>query len=174
MRNDETRDGPLDARDSHSAIDQVTHLFGRRGHVHIFVGDVLEQGDEVHFLLVMPAERHPRLLAHEGDDRLMIELRVVQPVQEVDGAGARRREADADLAGELRMRARHERGELLVPRLDEANPIARAIESAHDAVDAVPRISIDPGDVPLREPLEQVIRHSPGGHACTWVQTALR
>ena len=68
--------------------------------------DVLEQRDQVDLLLVVAAERRARLLADDRDDRRVVELRVVEAVQEVDRARPRGGEADADLAGELRVRRR--------------------------------------------------------------------
>ena len=67
-------------------------------HLAVLVRDVLEQRLQVDLLLVVAAERHARLLADDREHRLVVELRVVEAVQEVDRAGARGREADADLA----------------------------------------------------------------------------
>jgi hypothetical protein len=64
---------------------QVTVRVGR--HVHVLVRDVLEERRQVDFLLVIAAERGHRLLADDCDDRLVVELRVVEPVQQVDRAG---------------------------------------------------------------------------------------
>ena len=61
---------------------------------------------QVDLLLVVAADRGARLLADDRDDRLLVELRVVEAVQEVDRARAGGREADADLAGELRVARR--------------------------------------------------------------------
>ena len=101
--------------------------------MHVLVRDVLEEIREVDLLLVAAAERCHGLLADDGDDRLVVELRVVQTVQEVDRAGARGGDADADLAGELRMAAGHERGHLLVANLDELGISVRAVEGAEEA-----------------------------------------
>ena len=84
-----------------------------------------------------------RGLPDDRDDRLVVHLRVVEAVEEVDGPGARGRQADADLARELRVAASHEGGHLFVARLDEAAATVVAVERAHDAVDAVARISED-------------------------------
>ena len=74
---------------------------------------------QVDLLLIVAAQRRARLLADDGDDRLVVHLGVVEAVEEVDGARARGRQADADLAGEFRVRAGHEGGHLLVADLDE-------------------------------------------------------
>ena len=63
----------------------------------------------------------------------------------------------ADLPGELRVADGHEGGHLLVPRLDEGDPVIVAVEGAQEAVDAVAGVAEDVGDAPLREPLEDLI-----------------
>ena len=121
------------------------------------LGDVLEQDLEVDLLLVVRAERHALLLADDREDGMMVELRVVEAVQQVDRAGARGRDADADLAGELRVPARHERRHLLVPRLDELRVAFRAVERPEESVDPVARIAVDAVNAPLAQALEDVV-----------------
>ena len=87
----------------------------------------------------------------------MIHLRVVQAVQQMNRARAGCREADADFAGELRVRARHERRHLLVAHLDEVDPALRALERAHDAVDAVAGITVNAINAPGRESFDEKI-----------------
>ena len=70
-------------------------------HVDVFAGDVLEQRDQIDFLLIMAAQRDARLLPDNGHHRLMIHLRIVKPVQQMDGAGPGGGEADPEFAGEL-------------------------------------------------------------------------
>src|SRR5690606_24437546 len=82
-------------------------------------------------------------------DRLVVELGVVEAVEQVDGAGPRGGEADARPAGELRVRGGGERGQLLVAGLDEPDLVARVVEAAEDAVDAVARVAVDPVDAPF-------------------------
>src|SRR5690606_33084014 len=105
------------------------------------------------------AERGPLLLADNGQHRLMVELGVVQAVQQVNRTWPRRRQADADFAGELRMRASHECGQFLVPRLHEADAVAGPVESADDAVDAVSGIAVDPVHAPFGQALQQKIAY---------------
>ena len=88
----------------------------------------------------------------------MVELRVVEAVQQVDRARPRGGEADADLARPLRVRARHERGHLLVPGLDELDPVTEAFERADDRVDPVARVAIDPAYPVLVQALEEEFR----------------
>ena len=135
-------------RDAHRAVDQVAHLRGRRRHVNVFTGDILEQADEVDLLLVVAAESRALLLPDDGEHRLVVHLRVVEAVQQVDRARPRDGDADADLARELGMRAGHEGRELLVARLDELHLLV-APEGTHDAVDAIARIAVDALHTPL-------------------------
>jgi hypothetical protein len=83
-------------------------LIGRRGHLDVFARDVLEQRNEIDFLLVVASERRECLLPDNGHDRLMIEPRIVETIQKMDGPGAGGRQANADLASEFGMGTRHE------------------------------------------------------------------
>ena len=82
-------------RDPRRAVDQVAHLRGRRGLRDIGAGDVLEHRDQVEFLLILAAERVARLLTDDREHGLMIEQRVVEPRDQVRGARAGGRDADA-------------------------------------------------------------------------------
>src|SRR5205823_2259374 len=119
--------------------------------------DVLEQRDEVDLLLVVAAETHARLLADDRHNRLMVELRVVETVQEMDRARAGRRETHADLPGPLRVRTGHERRHLLVAHLDELQLVLVPLQGADDRVDPVARITVDSPNAVLGEPLEQEV-----------------
>ncbi len=150
VRHDDARDRSLVERDPHRAVDQMADLRRLHRHVHVLVCDVLEERLQVDLLLVVAAERRARLLADDRDDRLMVELRVVEAVQKMDRARARGRHADAHLARPLGVTARHERGHLLVPDLDELGLAFRAVERAEERVDAVARVAVDAVDAPLR------------------------
>ena len=58
-------------------------------HGHVLVGHVLEQRMQIDFLLVVAPQRGGRLLADDRHDRLVVESRVVQPVEQVDRLRAR-------------------------------------------------------------------------------------
>jgi len=69
--------------------------------------------------------RHDRAherLSHDRPRRLMVELAVIEPVEQVDRPRARRRHAHPDLTGELRVTRGHKGRHLLVPRLHEPQP----------------------------------------------------
>ena len=84
-------------RDAECTIDHVSHLRGRRHHLHVFVRDVLEERDEIDLLLEVCPERGAGLLADDGDHRLVVRLRVVQAVDEMNRAGPGGGEAHAHL-----------------------------------------------------------------------------
>ena len=99
----------------------------------------------------------PRLLAHDGHHRLVVQLRVVETVPQVDGARPGGGHATAHLTGELGVPARHERGHHLVSRLDELRVAVRPVESPPHAVDAVAGVSEDAVDAPLAQAIENVV-----------------
>src|SRR5690606_2270686 len=108
-------------------------------------------------LLEITAEREGRRLADDRDDGLVVHPRVVEPVQEMDRAGPRCREADPDLAGELRVAARLERRELLVTALDEPDPVLRPVQRAEEAVDPVAGVAVDRADAPPVQAVEDEV-----------------
>ena len=137
-------------------------------HLNVLGGDILEQGDEVDFLLVAAAEGGARLLADDREDGPRGQLRVVEAVEQVDRARPRRGEANADVTGELGVPARHQRSHLLVAHLDQLGIAVCAIEGADDRVDAVAWIAEDAVDVPGAEPLEQEVRDELGQLRSPW------
>ena len=110
--------------------------------------DVLEQRGEVDLLLEVGAERHARLLSDDRHHRLVIRLGVVQPGEQMNGARSGGCKAYDGFTGELGVAARHERGGFLVPRLDELDLVAGAIERADHAVDAVAGITVNAAHAP--------------------------
>ena len=149
-RDDHAGDRARRARDLDGAVDQVRDLPRRHRDLDELARDVLEQRAEVDLLLVAGAERQALLLADDRDDRLMVELGVVEPVEEVDRARPGGREADADVAAELRVRAGHERRQFLVRGLDELDRVAVLVKAAEDPVDAVAGIAVDTADAVRR------------------------
>ena len=118
-RDDDRGRGALGQRDADGPVEHVRQLLGDRDHLHVVAGDVLEQAEQVDFLLVGAAHRGAAGLADDRDDRHVVELRVVEAVEQVDRAGPGGGHADADPSGELRVADGLERGHLLVPGLDE-------------------------------------------------------
>lgn len=158
-KNDAGHAAPLQG-DAHGAVDHVARLFGGRGHLHVIVRHVLEQADQVDFLLVVAAQGAAGLLADQGHDGLMVQLGVVQAIQQMDGAGTGGRQADPGLPGELGVGAGHERRGFFVAGLDELQRLTGAAEGADQAVDTVSGVAVDPSDPPLRQPFQHKVRHS--------------
>src|SRR5205807_9939814 len=75
----------------------------------------------------------------------------------MDCAGTGSGYAYAGLAGELRMRARHERGHLFMANLNEVHLAVGAFERAHDAVDAVAGITVNAAHAPLVEAADEKV-----------------
>jgi hypothetical protein len=153
---DERGNSPLGERDADPSVDQVARLRG----VHADfdeLGHVLEEGVQVDLLLVVRAEREALLLADDGQHRRVVELRVVEAVQEVDRSRAGGGDADADLAGELRVAAGHEGGHLLVAYLDELRVPVGAVERAQEAVDPVTGVAEHAVDAPGRETFQNIV-----------------
>ena len=130
VRHDHAGHGALGQGDAHGAVDQMAHLRRRRAHLHVLAGHVLEQAEQIDFLLVVATERRPLLLADDRDHRRVVEPGVVQAVQEMDRARAGGRHAHARLAGELGMGAGHERGDFFAGHLDELEAILGAARAS--------------------------------------------
>src|SRR3569832_2424883 len=105
----------------------------------------------------MAAERRQLLLADDGHHRLMVELRVVETVQQMDRTRSRGGEAHADLAGKLRVRAGHERGHFLMACLHEGKLALDTLESAQETEEADAEKTEKTRDAPLLEPLQHEI-----------------
>ena len=156
---DDAGDRSLGQGDAHGAVDDVADLGRIVDHLEEGAGDVLEEGRQIDFLLVAAAPRHLRDIADDRDNRLVIEARVVEAIEQVDGAGSLGGEADADLAGELGMGAGHQAGVLFMAHLDEDGIIAGAIERTEDPVDAVTGIAVEALHTPRLQPPHQKITH---------------
>src|SRR5690606_1665504 len=162
VRKDDAGDRALRLRDADRAVHERAGLGRRRADLDVLGRDILEQVGKVDLLLEVAAERDGGGLPHDRHHRLVVHLRVIEAVQEVDRARPRRRYAHTDLAGELRVRARHERGHLLVPDLDVFHPVAGAIQRAEEAVDAVAGVAEDPADPPVAEALNDEVADGAG------------
>ena len=92
--------------------------------------DVGERGGEVEVLERAAAAHLRRHLARDREHRRAVDLGVVQPGEQVGGARARDREARRELAGELPVGRRRERGRALVADTDERE-VAALLGVAH-------------------------------------------
>ena len=137
---------------AHRTVDQVTDLRSRAGLLHEGARHVLEHADQIDFLLIVSAERRPGLLPGNRQDRDVIHPRVIHAGDQMGRAGARRRDANAEFAGELGIGRGHERGHFLVARLNELDLVSpEAGQAAQQSVDAVAGIAKDAPDAPLMQ-----------------------
>ena len=150
---DDAGDGAFRLRDSHCAVHHVTNLAGNRPDRDVIARDVLEQCNQIHFLLVASAERRARLLADNRDHGLVIHLRVIEPIEKMDRAGAGGRVAEPDASREFRVRAGHERRHLLVADLDVLHVGLRFLQRDVQAADAVAGITEHPLEAPFLKTL---------------------
>mgnify|MGYP000020595415 CR=1 FL=1 len=110
--------GPAAERELDRLVHDADDVVGP--HHALAVGsDVHEQLVEGHVLLVVGADQVVPGVAGEGQHGLVVALGVVEAVGQVDAAGARCGQADAEPAGELSVATGGERGRLLVADLDE-------------------------------------------------------
>ena len=87
---------------------------------------------------------------------------VIEPGDQMRGAGARGCDADAQASGKLGVGRRHERGHFLVSGLDELDFSIGAIEGAKHTVNAVARIAEDMVDTPVVKTLDEKIAYGLG------------
>lgn len=155
--NDDGGHGPPGTGRTHGSVDDVRQLFGDGHHLAVLRRHVLVEAEQVDLLLIAAAHGAPVRLAHDGNDRHMVKLGVVQAVEEVDGTRARGRRAHADLAGELGVSDRFECGHLLVPGLDEPWLVLRASPGGKQAADAVTGVGEDMVNVPFAQSLQNEV-----------------
>jgi hypothetical protein len=87
----------------------------------------------------------------------VVELRVVEAVEQVDGARARRGHADAGAPGELGVPDGLQRRHLLVAGLDEPGLIVGLPEGHDQPVDPVAGVAEHLLDAPLAQPRQYVV-----------------
>src|SRR5437660_7353768 len=85
--------------------------------------DVLEKRKQVDFVLIMRADQVVVGLTGNGENGRTVELRVVQPVEQVNRARTRGGEANAEPPRVFCVSARHESSGLFVADLDERHPV---------------------------------------------------
>ncbi len=93
-------------------------------------------------------------LPDDGHHRHVVQHGVIEAVEQVDRAGARRGHADPDLAGELGVAHRLEGGHLLVAGLDELRLGVGPAPRPEQPVDPVPGVAEDLIDAPFLESLQ--------------------
>lgn len=155
VRHDQAGHVVLGKRDAHALVDQLAHLRRYCRGLHVMAGDVLEQRPQIDFLLIVRAHADARRLADDGEHRLMVLVRVVQTVEQMNGAWTGSGKADTQLAARvLGMGSSHECRLLLMPDLHEFDLAGLAADRAHDPVDAVAGITVDTADAPFIQAIQ--------------------
>ena len=119
--------------------------------------DRAEQRYEVDHLVRLLVEPVQPGLRRERHQRVRVELGVRDPEDEVERAGAERREADARLAGQRAVGVGHERGTALVPGRHEADRAVRQrvddvqVLLAREPEDVLDAFVLETGDEELRD-----------------------
>ena len=96
-----------------------------------------------------------KMVAGDGENRLPVQLRVIQPVQKMDPSRPGRGQAHAQLACIFRVSACHECSRFLMSDLDETDFVFALPERLHNSVNAVPRQTEDDLDAPVPNRIEQ-------------------
>src|ERR1700753_3125284 len=86
----------------------------------------------------------------------MVQFGIVETGDQVGCARAAGRKTDAQLAGELGVGDRHERGHFFVPNLNEFD-VHRALQATDNPIDAVARIAIKAANAPSVESFDDKI-----------------
>jgi hypothetical protein len=110
-------------------------------------------------VLLRKRARHIAVL-HPGNcqNRLLVHLRVIKPVQQMNPARPRGRKTNTKPPRELGISAGHERSRLLMPHVNEANLVLRFAQRFHHAVDTVAGKPEDRIHAPRNQPLYKYIR----------------
>ena len=96
---------------------------------------------------------------HAGNrqNRLLVHLRVVQTVQQMNAAGAGGRQANTQASGELCVGTGHKGGGFFMPYVDETDPVLGLAERFHDAVDAIAGQPKDRIHTPCKQSFHQYV-----------------
>ncbi len=119
--------------------------------------DVDEHFVEVDVLLVVRADQVVEGVAGDCEHRLSVALGIVEPVEQMDAAGSRRRQADAQPASEFRVAAGGKCRRLLVAHLDESDAILPGAQRFEDTVHAIAGKSEDGVHIPLDESFDEEV-----------------
>ena len=129
-RNGDVRNAAIDQRGTASQFGDIFHV--RRAHAaRVIDADVGEQLVEFHVLLRMGLRQIVKLHPRDRQNRLAVQFRVVQSIQQMNAAGPGRRQAASQPARVLGIRARHKCRRFFMPHLDEAHLSLRFAERFH-------------------------------------------
>lgn len=119
VRDDERGRRPPGQSRPDRAVQHVGQLFGHGNHLDVVAGHVLEQAQQVDFLLIGAAHRAAAGLPDDRQNRYPVKFGVVEAVEQMNRTRAGCRGTYPKAATEFRIADRFERGHFLVARLDE-------------------------------------------------------
>ncbi len=105
----------------------------------------------------MAAEGCARLLSRDGENRHVVETRIVKAGNQMRCARAGRRNANTKFAGKFGVGRSHEGGHFFMARLNKLNLAIGPLQGAEYAVDAVSGITKNLSDAPRMEALDQEV-----------------
>ena len=117
--------------------------------------DVHEHLVEVHVLLVVGPDQIMEGVAGDRQDMLPVELRVIQPIEQMQAARSGGRHAHAQTPRELGVPAGRKRRGLLMTNLHQSDPVLSGPQRLKKAVDAVSREGEDRIHAPVDQSLYQ-------------------
>src|SRR5436190_22543062 len=117
--------------------------------------DIHEYAVKIDVLLRVRLDQIVEVMAGDRQDRLPVELGVVQSIKQMDAPRTGGRQADAQFAGEFRITAGHEGRRFLVPDLHEANFVLSDAQRFHNPVYAVAWQTEDDFDSPFDQDVDQ-------------------
>src|SRR5581483_8220899 len=98
------------------------------------------------------------MMAGDRQDRLPIELGIIQTIQQMNASRAGGGHAHTQPPGIFRITAGHESGRLLMPHLQETQLVAMGAQRFHNAIDTISRKTEDNLHAPINESFNQNIR----------------
>src|ERR1041384_5523899 len=116
----------------------VLHM-GRPHNALVEHGDIHKKLVERNVLLRESADEIVKLKPGNGKHRLVVKFGIIESIQQVNPARPGSGEANAELAGELCITARHESSGLFMPHLDKSNLVLASAKRFHDSIDSVAR-----------------------------------
>lgn len=116
---------------------------------------VRENPVQVHVLLGEGVNQIMEVVTRDREHRRSIHLGIVEPVEQMESAGAGCAETDPQLAGVLGVSACHKGGGFFMAHLDEPNLLLTLAQGFHDPVDAIAGQTKDDLYTPIVKGIDQ-------------------
>src|SRR5579883_451948 len=155
---------PVGERSTAGELDDILDV-ARAHYARVVDADIHEELVELHVLLRERLEQVVELETGDRQDRLTVELGVIEPIEEVNAAGSGGGDADAQPTGPFGVGASVERRRFLMPNLNEPDSILVGAQRLNHAVDAVTRKAENRIDAPIDQRLNKSNRCGTRGHS---------